>query len=132
MTAVRHPMQGVIPLKRSYINYRQLIAFRGFAMRRVWLCIFVATILGALATAAVQISWALKVGRQPDGSFLVSSGQRVVGGALSFTGRPIDLARHPTQDLFAVLNKSEVFLLDRSGMIRRSAAALPNNAGAGF
>ena len=46
------------------------------------------------------------MGRQPDGSFLVSTGQRIEGGSIAFTGRPIDLALHPKRDLFAVLNKS--------------------------
>ena len=35
----------------------------------------------------------VRMGRQPDGSFLVSSGQRIEGGSIAFTGRPIDLAR---------------------------------------
>ena len=39
------------------------------------------------------------MGRQPDGSFLVSSGQRIEGGSIAFTGRPIDLALHPASDV---------------------------------
>jgi hypothetical protein len=45
------------------------------------------------------------MGRQPDGSFLVSTGQRIEAGSIAFTGRPIDLALHPTKDLFAILNE---------------------------
>ena len=41
----------------------------------------------------------VRMGRQPDGSFLVSTGQRIEGGSIAFTGRPIDLAMHPTRDL---------------------------------
>jgi DNA-binding beta-propeller fold protein YncE len=54
----------------------------------------------------------LRMGRQPDGSFVVSTGQRIEGGSIAFNGRPIDLALHPTGDFFAVLNKSAVFLRD--------------------
>src|SRR4051794_9834074 len=36
-----------------------------------------------------------RMGLQLDGSFLVSSGQRVEAGSIAFRGRPIDLAMHP-------------------------------------
>ena len=58
------------------------------------------------------------MGRQPDGSFLVSTGQRIEAGSIAFTGRPIDLALHPTKDLFAVLNKNSVFLATAEGVIQ--------------
>ncbi len=57
----------------------------------------------------------VRMGRQPDGSFLVSSGQRIEGGSFAFRGRPIDLALHPRDDVFAVLNKAEVFLVTTNG-----------------
>ena len=37
------------------------------------------------------------MGRQPDGSFLVSTGQRIEAGSIAFTGRPIDLALTPDE-----------------------------------
>jgi DNA-binding beta-propeller fold protein YncE len=75
------------------------------------------------------------MGRQPDGSFLVSSGQRIEGGSIAFNGRPIDLAVHPRDDVFAVLNKSEVFLVSTAGarVGRRVALfSLDGETSAGF
>ena len=73
------------------------------------------------------------MGRQPDGSFLVSTGQRVEGGSIAFPGRPIDLALHPRGEFFAILNKTEVFLADARGV--RPETIVPLGAGitaAGF
>ena len=57
--------------------------------------------LGLLALAAMVAGMArlatVRMGRQPDGSFLVSSGQRIEGGSIAFRGRPIDLALHPRE-----------------------------------
>ena len=69
------------------------------------------------------------MGRQPDGSFLVSTGQRIEGGSIAFTGRPIDLALHPTRDLLAVLNKNSVFLATAEGVKKGTEVALGSNAG---
>ncbi len=71
----------------------------------------------------------LRMGKQPDGSFLVSSGQRVEGGSLAFDGRPIDLALYPSGEFFAVLNKSRAFLADASGVRPGSVATLGGDAG---
>ncbi len=81
-----------------------------------------------LGMAARAIRW---MGKQPDGSFLVSSGQSVEGGAIAFTGRPIDLALHPSGQFFAVLNKSSVFLADAKG-IRPNTEVKLSHANAGF
>jgi YVTN family beta-propeller protein len=79
-----------------------------------------------MATLAIR-----RMGRQPDGSFLVSSGQRIEGGAIAFTGRPSDLALHPSGAFFAVLNKSSVFLADSNGGRPETEVKLPD-ANAGF
>lgn len=73
----------------------------------------------------------VRMGKQPDGSFLVSSGQRVEGDGVAFNGRPSDLALHPTEDLFAVLSQHEVFLCTPKGILARSHTPL-GDAGAGF
>ena len=97
-------------------------------MRRKWL-----TRLGFVlfaATAAGMGRWAtLKMGLQPDGSYLVSSGQRVEGNSVAFDGRPIDLALHPSGNFFAVLNKTAVFLATSSGVIPKTRMFLDGNAG---
>jgi DNA-binding beta-propeller fold protein YncE len=94
------------------------------------------TALGLLAIAALAAGMArlttVRMGRQPDGSFLVSSGQRVEGGSIAFTGRPIDLARHPRGEVFAVLNKSEVFLATAAGIREGTRVPLGAKVSAGF
>lgn len=93
---------------------------------------------GIAATAAIVVVFAIVgaarlttvwMGKQPDGSFLVSSGQRIEGDSIAFDGRPIDLALHPVLEIFAVLNKTNVFLADRSGVIKESLAPLGSDAG---
>ena len=93
---------------------------------------------GLLVLAALIVGMAqlvpIRMGRQPDGSFLVSSGQRVEGGSIAFRGRPIDLAVHPRDAVFAVLNRSEVLLFDATGRVRRRASlfSLDGETTAGF
>ena len=72
-------------------------------------------VLLVLVSAGMKRWTGVWMGRQPDGSFLVSTGQRIEAGSIAFTGRPIDLALHPTRDVFAVLNKSSVFLATPPG-----------------
>jgi YVTN family beta-propeller protein len=88
-------------------------------------------VLGAIAVGGggKLVTW---MGKQPDGSYLVSSGQRVEGDGLAFRGRPMDLALHPSGDVFAVLNQREVFLARTDGLIKDSASPLPLNAKAGY
>jgi DNA-binding beta-propeller fold protein YncE len=74
--------------------------------------------LAILALVAVGLGMASRairwMGLQPDGSFVVSTGQRIEGGSFAFNGRPIELALHPTDRFLAVMRKSGVFLLDPS------------------
>jgi YVTN family beta-propeller protein len=72
------------------------------------------------------------MGRQSDGSFVVSTGQRIEGGSIAFTGRPIDLALHPREEVFAILNKSEVFLATAAGVRKGTSVALGKEISAGF
>src|SRR5436190_2066256 len=81
---------------------------------------------GALGAGRLSATW---MGRQPDGSFIVSSGRRIEPGAIAFDGRPIDLALHPSGEFFAVLNQRSVFLADRGGVISGSTAELAEGAG---
>ena len=82
-----------------------------------------------LTIAAARLA-PLLMGPQPDGGFIVSTAQRIEPGAIAFNGRPIDLALHPKQNLFAVLNKSNVFLATPSAVIPGSS--LPLGASASF
>src|SRR5690242_6262623 len=72
----------------------------------------------------------IRMGRQPDGSFYVSSGQHIEGGSLAFPGRPIDLALHPSGEMFAVLNKGGLLLGSSSGIRPESEVKL--DVGSGF
>src|SRR5438105_6872747 len=92
-------------------------------MRRPIILTLVFLILSALSATALFRA-RLHVGRQCDGSFIVATAQRVMPGAIVFNGRPIDIALHPSDALFAVLNQAEVFLATRAGVIRESRAPL--------
>jgi DNA-binding beta-propeller fold protein YncE len=88
-------------------------------------------VLAALAAGGLGMARlaVLRMGRQPDGAFLVSSGQRIEGGSIAFDGRPIDLAPHPTGGFYAVLNKTAVFLGDADGVRPGTEVKLGTNAG---
>src|SRR5712692_7314283 len=100
-------------------------------MKRLGIGVVVLFVLGAIAIGAVGRlgTW---MGKQPDGSYLVSSGQRIEGDGLAFPGRPLDLAIHPSGEVFAVLNQREVFLAKAGGLIKDSATPLPLGAKAGY
>jgi DNA-binding beta-propeller fold protein YncE len=81
-------------------------------------------LLFALTTVAATRMRTARLGKQPDGSFVVSTGQRISGGAIPFAGRPLDLALHPSGKFFAVLNQTEVFLCKPDGIIVGSQMSL--------
>jgi len=86
-------------------------------------------VLLVLISAGMKRWTGIWMGRQPDGSFLVSTGQRIEAGSIAFNGRPIDLALHPTRDVFAVLNKSSVFLASAAGVMTGTEVGLGASAG---
>ena len=85
-------------------------------------------VLAAVSFAAAQFA-APRVGKQSDGSFIVSTEQRVVPAAIAFDGRPTDIAMHPSGRFFAILNQKSVLLATRQGVIPDSSAPLKNGAG---
>src|ERR1051326_6812887 len=85
-------------------------------------------VCGAVAFAAGSLT-SVRLGKQADGSFVVSSGQRVEPGAIAFDGRPIDLALHPAGELLAGLNPRSVFLATRAGVGTGSTVELVDGAG---
>lgn len=115
------------------MNLRFLSARRRrFTAGRRSALVLLSVLLGmaALASAHRQRS-ELHVGRQADGSFLVSTEQRIDPGAVAFDGRPIDMALHPTKPLLAVLNQSSVMLISPKGGVLPDAA-VQLRRGAGF
>lgn len=99
-------------------------------IRLYWVAGSALTVI-ALTLGATRMT-AVGMGRQSDGSFLVSSGQRIEGDGLAFNGRPSDLAQHPTENVVAVLSNREVFISTAKGIVARSHTPLANNANAGF
>jgi DNA-binding beta-propeller fold protein YncE len=86
--------------------------------------VYLGLLLGALGTAATIGVQTARLGRQPDGSYVVSTGQRIVAGDIAFAGRPLDLAMHPSGEFFAVLNQTEVFLCGPKGVLKDSRVSL--------
>src|SRR5258706_6126862 len=64
------------------------------------------------------------MGHQPDGSFIVATGQRIQSTTIRFDGRPIDMALHPNGKILAVVKSDSVFLCTDSDVIPDSAAKL--------
>jgi DNA-binding beta-propeller fold protein YncE len=69
----------------------------------------------------------LRLGRQPDGSFIVSTVQRIEPGSIPFFGRPIDMALHPS-GVMAVLDHHSVVLISQN----RILSVFPLRHSAGF
>lgn len=69
-----------------------------------------------------------RMGRAPDGKFVVSTGKTILPGSISFKGRPIEIARHPSRDLFAVLNQKSVFLIEDGKIV--DGSEIQTNVGA--
>lgn len=84
---------------------------------------------GALTLAALKTPAYKQMGRQPDGSYIVATGQRIEMPAIKFPGRPSDLAPHPTEPIFAVLKSNAVFLCRRDGVVEGSQQLLGVDAG---
>ncbi len=95
--------------------------------RNVWICVWLGLLAVSLAGLGRLVS--PRMGRQPDGGFLVSSGQRIEPGAIAFPGRPIELALHPSGGFFAVMNKTVVFLANASGVMADTSVPIGANAG---
>jgi len=86
--------------------------------------LFLSTV--ALATALINQP---RMGRQPDGGFVVSTGQRIEADAKAFSGRPSDLAVHPSGKFYAVMGRNRVFLGDAGQVYESAGISLGSNAG---
>ena len=84
--------------------------------------------LGSVTVATALINQP-RMGRQPDGGFVVSTGQRVEADAKAFTGRPSDLAVHPGGQFYAVMGRNRVFLGDAQSVYESAGVSLGSNAG---
>ncbi len=95
----------------------------------VWvLCVLILCTCGALLLGMAGLL-PVRLGKQPGGGFVVSTGQYVEAGSIAFQGRPIDLSVHPKTNVFAVLNKTSVFLATTKGTLPGTGQPLGANAG---
>lgn len=69
------------------------------------------------------------MGPQPDGSFIVSTGQRVKAGSIPYPQRLSEIALHPSEGFCAVVAKNKVFLLKDGAIVPGSEVAIGANAG---
>jgi DNA-binding beta-propeller fold protein YncE len=96
-------------------------------MKRFWIGLGVLAVVAGLGMAARLPRW---MGKQPDGRFIVSTGQVLEGSGIPFDGRPIDLAIHPSGAFYAVMNKTTVLLGTTTDV--RLRTSVPLNSEAGF
>ena len=89
----------------------------------------VAILAAAIFTCAGDRRATTRVGRQPDGSYIVSTQQRVRAGSIPFNARPSDMAMHPTGTYVAVLNQASILLISPQGMLADSHTWLGSAAG---
>jgi len=86
-------------------------------------------LVGGLGVSAFRFVTTPHMGRQEDGTYIVSTGQRIGSPAIKFRGRPSDLALHPNGQMFAVLKKNSVFLCRADGVVEGTEVALGADAG---
>lgn len=85
-------------------------------------------VLGGSAVLAASggAIWVAKttVGKQPDGTYIVSTARRIEPGTIAFSARPMDLAIHPTGTFYAVATNRDIFLADAKQILPDSSAKL--------
>lgn len=69
------------------------------------------------------------VGPQPDGTFIVSTGQRIMAGTIAFPQRLSEIALHPFDNVCAVVAKNKVFLIKDGQIVPGSDVPLGSSAG---
>jgi DNA-binding beta-propeller fold protein YncE len=85
-----------------------------------------AAICTAAAGLVARQASHMRVGKQTDGSFIVSTLQRIEPGSFTFPGRPVDMALSPDGRTLAVLDHFRVLLVTRS---QTTTLNLPDGAG---
>ncbi len=89
--------------------------------------------LGGLAATAltyrVVLNSVVHMGPQPDGKFIVSSGQTIDAGTIATDQRLSDLAVHPGGKVVAVAAKSKVFLCDETHILPDSEVQIGASSG---
>lgn len=94
--------------------------------------IALAVVGGISATALTYrafIGAKVQMGQQPDGKFIVSSGQTIDAGTIAYEQRLSDLAVHPNGKIVAVAAKSKVFLCDETHILPDTEIAIGASSG---
>ncbi len=93
-------------------------------------------VVGAVAAVAASgVSyWSfqnsrVQMGPQPNGKFIVSSGQTINAGTISYEQRLSDLAVHPSGKVVAVAAKNKVFLCDETHVLPNSEVGIGADSG---
>jgi DNA-binding beta-propeller fold protein YncE len=82
-------------------------------MRKLIPHLIILAIVGIAAAQSGRLF--LGIGKQPDGTFVVATAQRIEPGTIAFDGRPMDIALHPSGQSFAVMGQKRVLHFGRDG-----------------
>ncbi len=104
------------------------------SIRSLLLCLTAALGLLALAPSAISLLSTTRLGRQPDGRWLLANHQSVKpwGTQAFFKSRPVDLAFHPSKQWLAVLSSREILILDAASGATVDRAPSKTNSYAGI
>ncbi len=88
-----------------------------------WIFVTAVVVAGITLEASHYQDLARHLGKQSDGTYLLSSRQTIQPGTVAFKGRPADMALRPQKDVAAVTVKDQtnqrdqIFLVNRSGVV---------------
>lgn len=94
--------------------------------------IALAVVGGISATALTYrafVNARVQMGLQPNGKFIVSSGQTIDAGTIPYEQRLSDLAIHPSGKVVAVAAKSKIFLCDETHVLPDSEVEIGASSG---
>ena len=94
-----------------------------------WIALAILGIAATGLTFRAFVNARIQMGPQPDGKFLVSSGQTIEAGTIAVDQRLSDLAVHPGGKVVAVAAKSKVFLCDETHVLPNTEVALGADSG---
>lgn len=84
----------------------------------------------AVVGVGIAVGAAVKrMGKQPDGTYVVASGQTIEPGTIAFPQRLSDLALHPSEDVCAVVGRTRLYLCDATKELPDTSVELGANAG---
>ena len=94
-----------------------------------WIALGVIGLSATALTYRAFVNATIHMGPQPNGQFLVSSGQTIDAGTIPYEQRLSDLAIHPSGKVIAVAAQNKVFLCDDTHVIPNSEMAIGADSG---